>query len=324
MPDTCPGHIERLNFGKRFEPAGDRVLHGAGQDPDEFSEYFQAVDERTKPALYMTYLELNSDVPAYFARLGQELDEYAPYRILPQIGLYFTGAADEAHHPERHYEDEVAAGRHDARIEEFCAGLQQLGRPAYVRIGFEFNGPWFGYQPEPYKAAWVRIVSALRRGGLEDVAAVWCYCPLPSRREEPHVPRIDRDYLPYYPGDEWVDWWAIDLFSPDNFGRANTRWFMKDAQRRGFPVMIGESTPRWTSGVPAGEATWDAWFVPYFGFIREHPAVKAFCYINRDWRGYPVWSHWGDARIQVNDVILDRYKRELADPLFLHAALREE
>jgi hypothetical protein len=33
--------------------------------------------------------------------------------------------------------------------EEFGAGLRSLGRPAYVRICFAFNGPWFGYPPEP-------------------------------------------------------------------------------------------------------------------------------------------------------------------------------
>jgi hypothetical protein len=324
MTAVRPWHVERLDFGRRLEPAGNRVLHGAGQDPDEFREYYRAVGPRTKPALYMTYLDLRSDVPAYFERLSQELREHRPYRILPQIGLYFTGVADEDHHPERHYEAEIAAGRHDARIEELCSGLRQLGRPAYLRIGFEFNGPWFGYEPEPYRAAWVRIVSTLRRRGLRDVAAVWCYCPLPSAREEPHVPRTDRDYLPYYPGDEWVDWWAIDLFSPDNFAMDNTRWFMEDARQRGFPIMIGESTPRWVGGVQAGAAAWDAWFAPYFRFVREHPTVKAFCYINRDWGKYPVWRDWGDARIQVNEAILERYVRELGDPLFLHAELDEE
>src|SRR5262249_52526965 len=130
-----------------------------------------------------------------------------------------------------------------------------------------------------------------------------------------------RDYDPYYPGDGWVDWWAVDLFSPDNFVMDNTRWFMADAERRRFPVMIGESTPRWVGGVQAGEAAWTAWFAPYFGFIRRHATVKAFCYINWDWTQYPVWSDWGDARIQANPVILERYRQELVDPLFQHARI---
>jgi hypothetical protein len=309
--------VPRRSFGRRLEPGGDLVLHGAGQDPGAFREYWRALGDRTRPVLYMTYVDLASDVTAYVARLATELAEYDPHGLVPQIGLYFTGSADEDHHPERHYEHAVAEGRHDAEIEALCAGLRTLGRPAFLRIGFEFNGPWFGYKPDPYKAAWIRIVSALRRHGLHDIATVWCYCPLKSRREDPRY--TDRDYEPYYPGDEWVDWWAIDMFGPDQFTMENTRWFMADALRRGFPVMIGESTPKDVGGVQAGPAAWDAWFAPYFAFIREHPTVKAFCYINRDWAQYPVWRTWGDARIQQSELVLARYRRELADPLFAHA-----
>jgi hypothetical protein len=320
MPDVSPLHVPRAAFGRRLEPPGDQVLHGAGQDPAAFRAYFQAVGER-KPALYMTYLDLRADVPAYFRQLLSELEEHHPYRLTPQIGLMMTAGADDAHHPEGHYEHEVAAGRYDTQIEALCAGLRSLERPAYLRIGFEFNGPWFGYRPGPYRAAWTRIVAAIRaQPDLADrVAAVWCYCPLPSQREDARY--LDRDYAPYYPGDEWVDWWAIDLFSPDNFTMDNTRWFLDDAERAGFPVMIGESTPRRVGGVQAGAVAWDAWFAPYFAFIRRHRVVKAFCYINWDWTAYPVWRDWGDARIQENALVLERYRRELADPLFGHAPL---
>ncbi len=116
-----------------------------------------------------------------------------------------------------------------------------------------------------------------------------------------------------------MDWWSIDLFSPEMFGLDNTRWFMEDAHAAGYPVMIGESTPRWAGGVQRGEAAWDAWYAPYFRFIRDHPAVKAFCYINWDWDRYPEFRGWGDARIQENELILGRYRREMEDALYLHA-----
>jgi len=95
--------------------------------------------------------------------------------------------------------------------------------------------------------------------------------------------------------------------------------FLKDAEQRSFPVMIGESTPGWVGGVQGGEKTWKEWFVPYFSFIHTQPTVKAFCYISWNWAEYPAWSDWGDARIWVNPVILDHYQRELADPLYHHA-----
>jgi hypothetical protein len=259
---------------------------------------------------------LKADMKAYFQWLKQELDAYLPFALVPQIGLHLAGDAQDEQ-PEPHYEPEVALGLLDEQIYALCEGLHTLQQPAYVRIGFEFNGPWNGYEPEAYKAAWQRIVTAFRDHHLDDVASVWCYYPLPGSRE--HEQGIDRDYLAYYPGDEYVDWWAIDLFSSEDFTKDNTLAFLQDAEQRNFPVMIGESTPRWVGGIQEGEKIWKKWFVPYFSFIRTQSVVKAFCYISRNWANHPPWSDWGDARIWVNPVILDSYQQELQEPLYQHA-----
>lgn len=315
MSSALPSPASRQFGGHRLEPDGNSVLHGAGQDPEAFREYFAQVGAH-KPALYMTYVTLKADLRAYFDWLKQELDTYLPAGLLPQIGLHLAGDARDEH-PEPHYENEVAQGLLDDQIAAFAAGLRSLQRPAYVRIGFEFNGPWNGYAPADYKAAWRRIVTGVRDQHVDDMAAVWCYFPLPSSREHPQG--TDRDYLAFYPGDDVVDWWAIDLFQPDELTRDNTRAFLQEAQQRHFPVMIGESTPRGV-GVQAGEQAWTQWFVPYFSLIRSQPSVKAFCYISWDWAQYPAWSDWGDARIGANPTVLAHYQRELADPLYQHAS----
>jgi hypothetical protein len=312
-------HLPRLDGERRLEPGGDVVLHGAGQSPEAFKAYFEALGEY-KPLLYMSYVTLKDRMPVYFQWLKEQLDEYLPYELIPQIGLHLAGdALDEQAVP--HYEQEGADGQLDAQIHALSEGLRLLQRPAYIRIGFEFNGPWNGYEPQAYKAAWRRIVSTFRTSGLDQVAAVWCYCPLPSSREHPHG--RDRDYLAYYPGDDCVDWWSIDLFSVEDFRLDNTQAFLQDAQQHGFPVMIGESTPRWVGGVQAGEETWRSWFAPYFTFIHAWPAIKAFCYISWNWAEYPLWADWGDARIWINEAILQRYRQELADPVYRHAPIAQ-
>lgn len=271
-----------------------------------------------KPVVYMSYVPLKADMRAYFDGLRRALSAYDPYNVVPQIGLYMNGGGlDEMH--DGTYDNKVAQGYLDAQIEALCLELKRLERPVYLRIGFEFNGPWNGYSAGTFTAAWIRIVTALRSHVLENVATVWCYCPLPSMREDPDGNRIDRDYLAYYPGDEWVDWWSIDLFSPDMFTLDNTRWFMEAAEQHHFPVMIGESTPRGISVQMADEA-WNQWYARFFNFIRMEPCVKAFCYINWNWDAYPEFSGWGDARIQVEPTILERYRQELADPMYLHAS----
>lgn len=294
-------------FGRRLEPRRHCILHGAGQSPDAFAEYFEAVGP-TKPMIYMTYVALKADQRGYFERLQRELGKY-PVFLVPQIGLGMTRGGK----PELHYEHEVAEGKWDANIDAFCKGLRQLGRPAFVRIGYEFNGQWNGYRPETYRKAWIRIVKAFRRHGLEDVAAAWCYAPGSK----------DKQYMKYYPGDEHVDWWSIDLFSPGLLTANNTVAFMNDAQSHGFPVIVGESTPR-RVGVLKGEESWRKWYAIYFDFMRRFPHTKAFCYINWEWARYPRWKNWGDARIQANEVVLEKWRKQMSREVYFHGASEDE
>jgi hypothetical protein len=323
-----PDFIDRYNFQRRLEPEGNIVLHGAGQDPGvgnrydpkPFHDYWQAMDERQRPAIYMSYVSLKADMLVYFQHLRQALSAYQPYPVMPQIGLYMNGEGEHGL-GEPPYEEGVAQGQFDTQIRAFCEGLRELALPSFVRIGFEFNGPWNGYQPDTYIAAWHRIVTAFRENHVMNAAAVWCYCPLPSTREQPDVGRIDRDYRAFYPGDDWVDWWSIDLFSPEMFELDNTKWFLEDAAAHRFPVMIGESTPRWVGSVQQGDEAWDKWFHPFFRFIRLQPTIKAFCYINWAWDHYAEFQGWGDARIRENPLLLERYRRELAQPWYEHARI---
>jgi len=300
---------KRGDYGRRLEPKGDRVLHGAGQSDPEFRRYYDLMGG-AKPLIYMTYVSLKpypgrGDASRFFARLAEQLAQYGDTFLIPQIGLSMTRDGS----PQEHYEQDVAAGKYDAEIETFCQGLRALKRPAFVRIGYEFNGGWNGYRPETYKAAWIRIVAALRKHNLDDVATVWCYHPSDGKKT----------YPPYYPGDQYVDWWGIDLFTPSHFAMDDAVAFVEEADARGLPVMIGESTPRGV-GVLDGAKSWEAWFARYLDFIRRHRSVKAFCYISWDWANYARWKTWGNGRIGDNPVVLDRWRREMADPHYLHGA----
>lgn len=289
-------------FHKRLEPPAYRIIHGAGQDAQAFHDYYRVMDTQP-PVIYMTYWPLNM-VSTYFGnQLQTALDSYTGDYLIPQIGLTMTADG----HPEKHYEQDVAAGKYDAEIEMLCYQLQKLHRPVFLRIGYEFNGHWNGYHPKEFREAWIRIVTALRKHHLDEVATVWCYAPDDTRT----------DYMNFYPGDAYVDWWGIDLFSTEHFTKPSVEAFMAASLRHGFPVMIGESTPR-AIGVLRGQQSWDRWFAPYFAFMQRHRNVKAFCYIAWDWSTYPPLANWGDARIGQNPVVLNNYRQELADPRYLH------
>lgn len=148
-------------------------------------------------------------------------------------------------------------------------------------------------------------MQALRKNKLDRVAAVWCYTPDSQ----------NKNYMDFYPGDEYVDWWAIDLFGAGHFAAADALAFVRDAKTHRFPVMITESTPRGV-GVLDGAASWDGWFAPYFKFMRDNPQVKGFCYINWDWTDRPL--RWNNGRIGANPVVLERFRKELSDGRYIN------
>jgi hypothetical protein len=280
-------------------------MHGVGQSSDAVANYTAALPG-TPPLLYMDYVGLELPVwaiHAWCANLAQQLQQY-PGWMIPQIGLSMTVDGQ----PGRHYEQRVAAGEFDAAITALCVGLKVIDRPAIIRIGYEFNGQWNGYQPQAYIAAWRRIAAAVRRHGLEEVALAWCYAPDGN----------DKDFSKYYPGDEYVDWWSIDLFATKHFTANDTTAFMQAALAAGFPVLIGESTPRGI-GVLAGEDSWRRWFEPYCAFLARWPHIKATSYIAWDWSLYPQWRDWGDARLWKNAAVLQRWQTLMAEPRWIHA-----
>lgn len=226
------------------------------------------------------------------------LEETRPY-LMPQIGLGMTKDGS----PEEHYEHQVAKGHHDESLEILAKALKDIGRPSFLRIGYEFNGPWNGYQPVSFIAAWKYVVKFLKSRKV-DFASVWCWAK-----------EGDPDFMKFYPGDEFVDWWGIDLFSTSHLDPEDP--FYEEAHKHQKPVMIGESTARYV-GTLDGQKSWDQWFRPYFETIRNQPGIKAFCYINWKWDRFPQWHDWGDCRLQMNPVVGEQYRREISNPIYQH------
>ena len=295
----------RTPGGSGLVPVGG-VLHCAGQGFPEFSGYSTLLPAEKQPAVYMTYQSLREDWgdhASWGQAVARELATF-PQFLSVQVGLSMT--QDGA--PEQHYEKDVADGLLDDQLDRFIAALESLARPVYLRVGYEFNGTgWNGYQPESYKAAFKHIADKVRARGLE-VALVWDAVVIGNV-----------DFAPFYPGDEYVDWWAVNLFDPGDLTSAFTTSFLAGASSASKPVLIGEATPA-TVGVLDGQLSWGAWFSPYFSLIHQHPEIAMFTYVNLDWRSSPNLPLWGDALLQDNAVVLQNYTSELGSDLYLHGA----
>lgn len=120
------------------------------------------------------------------------------------------GVADPA---QIHLRD-IVDGKWDAYIRARGAEFASVGAPIMVRWGHEFNGDWYpwgivnnGGDPALYVAAYRRVHDLVVAAGATNVQWVWCF----NNGSTPDSPVNDPARA--YPGDDYVDWVAIDGYN---------------------------------------------------------------------------------------------------------------
>jgi hypothetical protein len=114
---------------------------------------------------------------------------------------------------------QINSGAHDAYIDEVARRIGAVGKRVLIRFAHEMNGnwswPWLNQPPADYIAAWKRIVSRFRSLGVTNVEWVW----------SPNTVTVGgsaKDFTPWYPGDAYVDWTALDGY---NWGSVENVWY---------------------------------------------------------------------------------------------------
>lgn len=303
--------------GNKFEPPDGKVLHGAQAevrpvDRQRLSVDWKGIDDYAAaagayPKLIMHYISLDSDIfylllPTIAEIAKQDYDYYA------QIGLdFYTYPEGNGFERRRDISHEILSGKHDSELAALASLFKEMEIPVFLRPGYEFGGKGFGsrYSRKLYVRVWKYLVDYFRKQHVENVAFVWNTVD-------------EKKYMGWYPGDDYVDWWAINIFQSTAFKDSLLVRFTEDAARHQKPLMIAESTPH-SLGVVSAEKVIKEWFTPYFEFIHRYPNVKAFCYINASWLGYPDRSFWYECRIQTNPQVAAFYRRELANKRYINA-----
>jgi hypothetical protein len=147
----------------------------------------------------------------------------------------------------------VAAGERDEYIQAWADQLRDWGHPIFLRMMWEQNSSWYGWRAyqEPHTsdfiAAWRHIVDVFRARGVTNVTFVW----------SPNVSGNGADdIMETYPGDDYVDWAALDGY-PFRGGRGDfAETFGPDydllVSRVPRPIMIAEtSLEGWSDEVKA-------------------------------------------------------------------------
>ena len=293
-------------FGAKFEPPDGTAYHCAqaevrpskvnpfklGVDWEGLEKYTAACSNR--PKLIMHYITFDCIGLWLLKGKIKEIVE-KEYDYIPQIGLDFY-----TYYPFKDITERIAEGSYDDRIVNLARFLKQLKHPVFLRPGYEFGGNGAGQFASKrfWISAWKRIVTLCKKEGAHNIAFVWNTLDA-------------KDYMEYYPGDEFVDWWAINIFVNHANTNAFVNEFITEAAHHQKPVMIAESTPRYV-GTERGELAWRSWFSPYFQLIQNYPHIKAFCYINATWSDFPDPTFQYDCLIQKNNYIKTRYCEELS------------
>ena len=106
----------------------------------------------------------------------------------------------------------IAAGRYDAYLRQFAAGVRALRAPVALSFAHEMNGSWYPWgflhvQPEVFVAAWRHVHQVLGAAGATRVIWVWTVA-----HTAPQAGRLFAPVGPYWPGAAYVNWVGLDIY----------------------------------------------------------------------------------------------------------------
>jgi hypothetical protein len=327
-------------YGAKFEPPVGRVVHGLGQWAEYNAKYVPLLPSANQPASELSFIPIADSVrPWNPTQIAAGLAAMDARGRIPLVNLsLFAGQPTPAElavmsDPLFGVDDDIANGtKWDARLNDFANVLKAYRKPVLLRIGGEFNGWWNGYHPYDFPKAYRKIAAMIRATGADNVAFVWCYEPAgPGDFDE----RNAAGAYKWYPGDDVVDWFSIDLFNTTDFSGATTGHgaltpfgrtlkFLDMAVAKSRPVVVAESSPALIDLAANGATAWSDWFAPYFGLIAARPEIEWFVYINYDWgkAGYYASQGWKNNDLSASTALAAQYAGELAKAKYLHSGER--
>ncbi len=345
-PDTTPTYPPipsnvTYAFGAKFEPPDGRVLYGIGPWKTYEAKLLAAIpSKKYYPASQLIFMDLTgSRWTEAKAKFPSTLAGYDAAGVIPHYDIALTIGtplpAEQAVLTDPHFgvDDDVAnSTKYDAKLNDLADIFKKYKKPVMIRIGGEFNGPWKGYHPYEYPKAFRKIVNLFRAKGVDNVAFIWAY--MPAAPDDFDEKNSGGEYK-WFPGDDVIDWYGIDIYSPQEISGAiekngvltafgKTTKFMNMANAHHKPVIMAESGVAKldiTSSLEDGKADWDAFFKPLFAFMTTNPQLKWFHFLNFDWTKdkYYLSSGWKNSDITENEYITEQFIAEIQKPKYLHS-----
>ena len=192
------------------------------------------------------------------------------------------------------YLTSINAGEYDAFFRRWATDAKKEGGRVLLRFGFEMNGEWFTWsgKPKAYVQAWRRAHRIMHdEVGAKNIEWVWA----------PNIVGIPRtaenDMHLYYPGDDVVDWVALDGY---NFGDHHDQWHKWESFESIFDAVLDDFAKRYpkkpimiaeTGAARGKDGQREQWIRAAHTYLAKRPQVKALVWFHYDKRreSEPDW-----------------------------------
>ena len=211
----------------------------------------------------------------------------------------------------------------DAYLRGFAEACARADCPIFLRYASEMNGDWtrYGRDPLEYKVKW-GIVQGVMAQIAPKVAMVWCVNNIPERTIEK-----------FYPGDKYVDWVGVNLYSVPFFDNQVSRVglyqnpadllrFVYKTYARRKPIAICEYGASHQSTADGGRdrSEWAGRKIGelYASLPRLYPRVKLIdIFDNNNLRYAQAGRQLNNYSVTDSPVVQNAYARAVAPDYFL-------
>jgi hypothetical protein len=218
---------------------------------------------------------------------------------------------------------EIAAGSHDAYIDEQAEILAAYGKPVVLRPYWEFNislqtGEEPTLDPDDFVAMWKHMRARFEAAGATNVKWFWC-CLIDYDREEGTKFKSEHDFFPFFPGDEYVDYVGADGYAEafyDEATKGNLWSSLREVFFYTYHCLMGISSKPFGIGEtgvserePGDKAEWirEAYRETLPQLFRRTAFI---CYFNRHNTGEEEWE------VETSESSAAAFRAAVRSPLY--------